>query len=149
VTQLLHTVAASALGLTLASLPFLQYGAAGSHAAQPHADHTSRRGGKLRMVGDYHLEVVYSECRADIYTSDALRRPLRPARATARLGAVGEPTRAMQWHGDHFRLELESCTSSQRDRSAGPLAHIEEISFSVELPHDGTTLRLSDHAALD
>ena len=150
-TQLGHTLAAGALGLTLASLPFVQYGAFGahSHKALPHSDHASRHGGSLQMVGDHHVEVVYSGCEARLYASDAVRRPLRPARATARLGGVGEPTRAMQWRGDHFWLDLGSCTSPGRPSSASVPAGIEEVSFWVELAPDGTTLRVSDRAAAD
>lgn len=69
---------AVALGLVLFALPFARYGF-GGHEHAPHSDHAPRHGGQLLMVGDYHLERVVNGDVVEIFLSDAMRRPVRPA----------------------------------------------------------------------
>ncbi len=69
--------AALAAGLVLAALPFGRYAHPGAPGA-PHADHAPRHGGRLVMTGDHHVELVRRHGRAEIFVSDARRRPLRP-----------------------------------------------------------------------
>jgi hypothetical protein len=85
------------LGLVLFALPFLKYGV-GGHAHGPHTDHAPRHGGELLMVGDYHLERVVRGPAVEIFVSDALRRPVRPASARMLLDDGTE--RPLTWR-DH------------------------------------------------
>lgn len=70
-------LAAVAVGLLLAALPFLLYGTR-THPHAPHADHAPRHGGALFMLGDHHVELVRADGHASLFLSDAVRRPLRP-----------------------------------------------------------------------
>jgi hypothetical protein len=92
------------LGLILASLPFLQFGVGAGH--EPHADHSSHRGGVLQMVGDHHLEIVDDGGRLFVFVSDAQRRPLRAASARTRVDGARDAI-AMDWRSDHFEVALE------------------------------------------
>jgi hypothetical protein len=66
---------AIAFGLALSSLPFLRYLHLGNDSL-PHADHAARHGGQLHMVGDRHLELVRRRGQIEVFTSDAVRRPV-------------------------------------------------------------------------
>ena len=82
----LRTIGAIALGLVLASFPFVMFGVASghTHGAGAHMDHLPRFGGQLGMVGDHHLELVRKDGRVLVYASDAARRPLRALRGSVR-----------------------------------------------------------------
>jgi hypothetical protein len=92
-----------AAGLVLAALPFWHYAHEGSHTTTPHADHEPRHGGRLVMVGDHHLEWVRRRGRLELFVSDALRNPLRPAGAWLRVEGVALP---MRWQ-DHRLVAAE------------------------------------------
>jgi len=102
---------ALAVGLLLASLPFLLYGPRG-HTHAPHTDHAPRHGGQLFMIGDHHVEVVSLADRVEIYLSDASRRPLRPAAGVVELQGGGELP--LQWSGERLMLRLEAGMRSKR-----------------------------------
>lgn len=89
------------LGLALASLPFLQFGLGGGHRHEgdAHTDHAPHHGGVLQMVGDYHVEVAAVEDEVRVFVSDALRRPLRAARASARFDDAAV---ALWWQSSYF-----------------------------------------------
>lgn len=89
-------VAAIALGLVLAALPFARYRLAAPHPAA-HADHAARHGGIVGMDGDLHLEIVRRPDRVEVYPSDAYRRPLR-ARA-GRLTFTSGRAVELAWDG--------------------------------------------------
>jgi len=126
-SERLKTAGAIALGLALASLPFVMFGMGGhSHASGPHMDHAARHGGQLGMVGDSHMELVRKDGRLSLYVSDALRRPLTPVRGTLQFGD-GEPA-PMQ----HERF----CLSGSDNRAA------EDVTCTVWL-EDGTRLELT------
>jgi len=87
VTSRVHEVVAQAgawiAGALLFALPFLQSGLGDGHSTGAlHMDHAARHGGTLRMLGNYHLEVVERDQTVELYVSDAERRPLRPRDAT-------------------------------------------------------------------
>ncbi len=89
---------ALAVGALLGAAPFLRYTAPG-HAV-PHANHDPRHGGQLVMVGDFHLELVARDGAVELFTSDALRRPLTP-----RLGSVtfdGGPAQPLRWESQRM-----------------------------------------------
>jgi hypothetical protein len=90
---------AIAAGLVLSTLPFLRYVHLG-HSVLPHADHAPRHGGQLRMVGDYHVELLRGGGRVEVFVSDARRRPLEPDRAWVTFGA-GAP-QVLAWDGHRF-----------------------------------------------
>jgi len=66
-----------AVGLLLATFPFLRYAHLGSPGAA-HADHAPRHGGLLGMTGDFHIEVRRHRGAVEAFVSDAWRRPVRP-----------------------------------------------------------------------
>ena len=71
-----RTLAAVALGLVLATVPFLRY-ASGEHVhGKPHMDHSPHHGGQLGMTGDHHVEIVRRDGRIEVFVSDAHRRPV-------------------------------------------------------------------------
>ncbi len=81
-----------AIGVALGAAPFLRYAPWGH--ALPHADHAPHHGGELVMIGDDHLELVVSDDRVELWTSDALRRPLVPrAGSVAFDGGAAQPLR--------------------------------------------------------
>lgn len=72
--------AATAVGLVLFALPFVPYAFGGHvHATGPHTDHGARHGGHLMMLRDYHLELIERVDSVELYLSDSIRKPLRPA----------------------------------------------------------------------
>ena len=72
----LQLASAVALGLVLATTPFLRY-ASGEHVhGKPHMDHSPHHGGQLGMTGDHHIEIVRRDGRIEIFVSDAHRRPV-------------------------------------------------------------------------
>lgn len=92
-------VAALLVGATLASLPYLIYGASG-HTHGPHTDHDPRHGGFLFMVGDHHVEVVHREKTIEIFLSDEVRRPERPTAGWLTLRSGSRV--AMRWQGQRL-----------------------------------------------
>ena len=85
-----ETVGGIALGLVLASLPFLRYRFGDPHPTA-HADHTPHRGGELVMVGDVHLELVRQGDGVMVCASDAYRRPIEAAAGAVRLSDRAAP----------------------------------------------------------
>lgn len=77
--SVLRIVSALALGLVLATFPFLRYAAGEHDHGKPHMDHTPHHGGQLGMTGDHHVEIVRREGRIEIFVSDAHRRPIEAA----------------------------------------------------------------------
>lgn len=96
----LYTLAAVALGLLLATFPFLQYLPVAHVGGGAHSDHSAHHGGIVGMVGDYHLELVVGTNEVSLYVSDAYRRPLHPRGGSIRFDDEGELPLA--W--DHGRL---------------------------------------------
>lgn len=81
----MRAATAALTGAVLFTLPFQLYLHGGPHrpdASAPHADHEAHHGGTLVMVDDHHLEVVARGGRVEVFTTDAVRRPVRPVRAT-------------------------------------------------------------------
>lgn len=89
---------ALALGVALGAAPFLRYADFGH--ALPHQNHDPRHGGRLAMVGDYHLELVARGDRVELYTSDALRRPLQPAEGWVAFD--GGPALPLAWRDERM-----------------------------------------------
>lgn len=89
-------------GALLFALPLLQSGLGQTHrdGNTPHMDHTPRHGGVLLMIGQVHLEIVERARTIDVYPSDSMRRPLRPASGSVRFD--DHAARALEWSG--YRL---------------------------------------------
>jgi hypothetical protein len=102
-SAVIRRLGAVALGIALAATPFLQFGTGGGHGHVDgaHRDHAPYRGGVLQMVGDHHVEIVATDDVVLAFTSDAWRRPLRPAAAVAEFETE---TRVMTWSTDHFEV---------------------------------------------
>ncbi len=77
--SVLRFVSAVALGLVLATVPFLRYAASEHDHGKAHMDHTPHHGGQLGMVDDHHIEVVRRDGRVEVFVSDAHRRPVDAA----------------------------------------------------------------------
>jgi hypothetical protein len=78
----MRTTTAVLAGAVLFTLPFQLYLHGETHHADrsaAHADHDARHGGMLVMVEDHHLEIVVSDGRVEVFVTDALRKPVRPA----------------------------------------------------------------------
>ncbi len=88
--SVLRFVSAVALGLVLATVPFLRYAASEHDHGKAHMDHTPHHGGQLGMVGDHHVEVVRRNGRVEVFVSDAHRRPVDAA--SGRLVFAGDKT---------------------------------------------------------
>jgi hypothetical protein len=91
---LLRFISAVALGLVLATIPFLRYAASEHDHGKAHMDHTPHHGGQLGMVGDHHVEVVRRNGRVEVFVSDAYRRPVEAV--SGRLVFAGDKTVAME-----------------------------------------------------
>jgi hypothetical protein len=86
------------LGALLGAAPFLRYADFGH--AFPHSNHDPRHGGRLAMVGDFHLELVARGDRVELFTSDALRRPLHPVEGWVAFdGAAASP---LEWRDERM-----------------------------------------------
>ena len=92
-----RAIVAVVAGLVLASLPFWRY-AAPLLSPMPHGDHEPWYGGQLGMVGEHHIELVHDEHGAQVYVSDASRRPVHPASAS--LVVDGGPPIDLRAEGD-------------------------------------------------
>jgi hypothetical protein len=100
------------LGAVLAAAPFLRYADFGH--ALPHQNHEPRHGGRLAMVGDYHLELVARGDRVELFTSDAVRRPLQPAEGW--IAFDGAPAQALEWRDERM---VGAGASGAREAIAG------------------------------
>jgi hypothetical protein len=102
-----------AAGVVLCALPFLSLGAGvdpHTHGqSEPHMDHDPRHGGLVLMVGDHHLEVVDHGDAIEVYTTDARRRPLEPAKGRI----VLDETQPLDLSWEHSRLVVRDVPPSK------------------------------------
>ena len=125
----LRFVTALALGLALATVPFLRYAHLGDGAAA-HVDHEPHHGGLLGMAGDHHVELYRHRGRLEVFVSDAARRQVRPH--AGRVVADGTHTVALAWR--NHRLQGDDVPGARRMDVAVALADGETLSVGFDIP---------------